>query len=176
MYKLLKIFLFASLAIFLTAMLPADYSSPQTNDTADDKLLKDITGSELQKVVDSYQGEKAVLINVWATWCAPCIKEFPEIVKLQRNYPDKLKVIFVSADFPGQRDAALEFLKEQKVDWTTYFKTGKDQQFIESLSKSWTGALPFTKVVGLNGDLVASWEQSASYEKFEHHVKTAINP
>lgn len=176
MYKLLKIFLFASLAIFLTAMLPADYSSLQSNDTADDKLLKDITGSELQKVVDSYQGEKAVLINVWATWCAPCIKEFPEIVKLQRNYPDKLKVIFVSADFPGQRDAALEFLKEQKVDWTTYFKTGKDQQFIESISKNWTGALPFTKVVDLNGDLVASWEQSASYEKFEHHVKTAINP
>jgi len=176
MKKSLKILLFGSLALFTMALLPADSISTQANDTADDKLLKDITGSELQKVVNSYQGEKAVLINVWATWCAPCIEEFPEIVKLQRNYPDKLKVIFVSADFPKQRDAALEFLKEQNVDWTTYFKTGKDQQFIESLSKKWTGALPFTKVIGLNGDLVSSWEQSASYEKFEHHVKTAINP
>ena len=176
MKKSLKILLFLSIAIFTMTMLPVNYMSAQTNETSDDKLLKDITGSELQKVIDSYQGEKAVLINVWATWCAPCIKEFPEIVKLQRNYPDNLKVIFVSADFPKQRDAALEFLKEQNVDWTTYFKTGKDQQFIESLSGNWTGALPFTKVIGLNGDLVASWEQSASYEKFEHHVKTAINP
>ncbi len=150
------------------------YSAPTT--TAEDTLLKDVTGSELQKIIDSYKGEKAVLVNIWATWCAPCVKEFPEIVKLQRNYPDDLKVIFVSADFPQQRDEALNFLKKQKVDWTTYFKTGKDQPFIESLSQEWTGALPFTKVIDMNGDLVASWEQSASYEKFEHHVKTAINP
>jgi len=150
------------------------YSAPTT--TAEDTLLKDVTGSELQKIIDSYKGEKVVLVNIWATWCAPCVKEFPEIVKLQRNYPDNLKVIFVSADFPQQRDEALNFLKKQEVDWTTYFKTGKDQPFIESLSQEWTGALPFTKVIDMNGDLVASWEQSASYEKFEHHVKTAINP
>ena len=140
-----------------------------------DDLLKDITGSELEEVIDSYRGEKAVLVNVWATWCAPCIEEFPEIVKLQRNYPEKLKVVFVSADFPGSRDKAMEFLKEQGVDWTTYFKTGKDQEFIESLSDNWTGALPFTKVIGIDGKTVDSWEQSASYQKFEKHVKTAIN-
>ena len=115
-----------------------------------------------------------MLVNIWATWCAPCIKEFPEIVELQHNYPDELKVIFVSADFPGQRPDALEFLKRQEVNWTTYFKTGKDQEFIESISSKWTGALPFTKVIARNGDLVASWEQSASYEKFERYVKTAI--
>ncbi len=145
------------------------------NSSADGTLLKDVTGDQLQDIINSYKGDKAVLVNIWATWCAPCVEEFPEIVKLQRNYSEELKVIFVSADFPDSRGRALTFLKEQGVDWTTYFKTGGDQEFIESLSDSWTGALPFSKIIGVNGEIVDSWEQSATYETFEKHVKTAIN-
>lgn len=139
------------------------------------ELLVDANGEELERIISSFTGEKAVLVNVWATWCAPCVEEFPEIVELQRNYPDRLKVIFVSADFPESRSRALEFLEKQGVDWTTYFKAGKDQPFIESLSEEWSGALPFTKIIGIEGDTVTSWEQSADYEKFEHYVKKAIN-
>ena len=164
-----------TLVLVMVGMLPTHQPIPNaTSNAQPDTLLKDVTATELQEVIASYRGEKAVLVNIWATWCAPCIKEFPEIVELQHNYPDELKVIFVSADFPEQRSDALEFLKRQEVNWTTYFKTGKDQEFIESISSKWTGALPFTKVIARNGDLVASWEQSASYEKFERHVKTAI--
>lgn len=140
------------------------------------ELLKDVTAEELQLIIKSYEGEKAVLVNIWATWCAPCVEEFPEIVKLQRKYPEKLKVIFVSADFEQNRDKALSFLRKQNVGWTTYFKTGKDQPFIESLSQDWTGALPFSKVIGINGKVVASWEQAASYSKFENYILIAINP
>ena len=139
-------------------------------------LLKDVTGQELQQVISKYKGDKAVLVNIWATWCAPCVEEFPEIVRLQNNYPEKLQVIFVSGDFDESRERALAFLKEQKVDWTTYFKIGDDQEFIEALSDKWTGALPFTKVIGINGEVINSWEQSADYEKFERHIKMAINP
>lgn len=156
------------------AFLPVNTSTTQ-QEPSTDPLLKNVTGAELQEVVNSYQGEKAVLINVWATWCAPCVEEFPEIVKLQRAYPEKLQVIFISADFPDSRARALAFLKKQEVDWTTYFKTGDDQEFIESISPNWTGALPFSKVIGVDGEVVASWEQAATYTKFERHVKTAIN-
>lgn len=139
------------------------------------ELLVDADGEKLSQIIDSYRGEKVVLINIWATWCAPCVEEFPDIVRLQRAYPGQLKVIFVSADFPESRERAIQFLEKHEVDWTTYFKTGKDQPFIESLSDEWSGALPFTKVIGKEGEVVASWEQSAEYEKFEHHVKKAIN-
>lgn len=110
-------------------------------------LLKEVTGEELKQLIHSYYGEKALLINVWATWCAPCIEEFPEIVKIQRKYEDELQVIFVSADFPDSRDRALKFLKKQQVNRTTYFKKGDNQQFIEALSEKWTGVLPFTKII-----------------------------
>lgn len=161
--------------IIILAAAPQESSGINPSAIADDSLLTDVTAEELQTIIDSYKGKKAVLINIWATWCAPCVEEFPEIVKLQRAYSDQLKVIFVSADFEESRDKALSFLKEQNVDWTTYFKKGKDQQFIESLSDEWTGALPFSKVIGRDGNVVASWEQAADYSKFERHIKTAIS-
>lgn len=166
---LMVVVVFTTAAVFVSQDQNISFAS---NDT----LLKDITADQLEGVIKSYRGEKVVLVNVWATWCAPCVEEFPEIVKLQRNYPDQLKVIFVSADFPAQREEAIQFLKKQNVDWTTYFKKGKDQEFIEAISSKWTGALPFTKIIDQKGNVVASWEQSADYEKFERHVKTAINP
>ncbi|WP_176466166.1 TlpA family protein disulfide reductase [Aliifodinibius salipaludis] len=141
----------------------------------DEELLKDVSANDIQEVISSYKGDKAVLINVWATWCAPCIEEFPHIVELQQKYEDDLHVVFVSADFPKQREKALEFLRAQNVDWPTYFKTGKDQPFIEALSDDWSGALPFTKILNNDGAVVASWEQGAGYEKFERFTKKAIN-
>lgn len=165
------------LSLVVIAMTSLTYGFPPEstiNTAPDDSLLKDVTPTELQQIVESYKGEKAVLVNIWATWCAPCIEEFPHIVDLQRKYSDELKVVFVSADFPDNRDRALKFLKEQNVDWTTYFKTGKDQPFIEALSEKWSGALPFTKILSKDGSVVSSWEQGADYERFERNVKNAI--
>jgi len=149
-------------------------ASVALSQSRENSLLKDVDGDDLQKIIESYEGKRAVLVNVWATWCAPCVEEFPGLVKLQREYPDQLRVVFVSADFPDSRGRALKFLKEQNVDWTTYFKTGSDQPFIEALSSTWSGALPYTKVIGKNGEVVTSWEQSADYEKFKRNVQTAI--
>jgi len=167
-----KVYIFQLLLLFTVFLFGSAFFSTLSN--SQNPLLKDVNGDALQKIIESYKGERAVLVNVWATWCAPCVEEFPELVKLQREFPEQLRVVFVSADFPDSRDRALQFLREQNVDWTTYFKTGNDQPFIEALSSTWSGALPFTKVLGKNGELVASWEQSADYEKFKQNVQTAI--
>lgn len=172
--SLYKVLFFVGIAIFVTTTFSFAQDS-NTQSLSSESLLQDVMGDELQEIIASYRGDKAVLVNVWATWCAPCIEEFPDIVELQRAYEDELQVIFVSADFPDSRDRALDFLREHNVDWTTYFKTGKDQPFIEALSEKWSGALPFTKIIGKDGKVVSSWEQSADYEKFEHHIKNAIN-
>lgn len=171
--RYLQISLGTLLVILLTAFAITDN---EAGSAKPDPLLKDVSATELKKIIESYEGERALLINVWATWCAPCIEEFPEIVKIQRKYEDRLRVIFISADFPDSRERALQFLEEQNVDWTTYFKTGDDQQFIETISDEWTGALPFTKILDEEGKVVASWENSASFSKFDNHVKQALNP
>ncbi|MDZ7715417.1 MAG: TlpA disulfide reductase family protein [Balneolaceae bacterium] len=137
--------------IFLGILLIG--ATPIDKQGIDDDLLKDVDAEQLKEIIKSYEGEKAVLINIWATWCAPCIEEFPE-----------------------SRDRALEFLKKQGVDWTTYFKTGKDNAFIEAVSEDWSGALPFTKIINKEGEVVSYWENSASFSKFEKHVNKALTP
>ena len=92
-------------------------------------------------------GARAVLLNVWATWCGPCREEFPELVHLGRAYrPRGLRLVLVSADFADQAGAARDFLRRQGVDFTTFLKTGDDMKFIDRLEPRWTGALPATFV------------------------------
>lgn len=142
--------------------------------TKSDSLLVNADIKQLQQVIGSYEGKKAVLVNIWATWCGPCVEEFPYVVKLQKKYPKRLKVLFVSADFETQRDRAVQFLKEQGVSWTTYFKTGDDQAFINGLEPEWSGSLPFTKVIGVDGREVAHWESKADFSTFERYAKQAM--
>ncbi|MDX1617149.1 MAG: TlpA disulfide reductase family protein [Balneolaceae bacterium] len=157
-------------AIFLLAISRQPLQAQQISDS---ELLKDIGGNEVPKVVNSYRGEKAVLVNIWATWCGPCKEEFPHIVKLQRKYDNRLKVIFISTDF--NRADAIDFLREHGVDWTTYYKTGKDQRFINAVSDKWTGAMPFTKIIDKEGNVIASWENKADFDTFDTNVKKALN-
>lgn len=72
---------------------------------ADDKPMKlaDLTG-------------KARLINLWATWCAPCVKEMPSLDRLQAAFPkDKFVVLPISLDGPSRAKVA-PFYKERKLD------------------------------------------------------------
>lgn len=144
------------------------------NQQAQPKLVN-LAADEIQPLINRYKGKKAVLINVWATWCGPCVEEFPHIVTLGEKYSDRLKVIFISADFADDRQRAIQFLKEQGVTYTTYFKSGKDQPFIEALSEDWSGALPFTKLLAKDGTKVVSWENSADFDTFEKNILKTIN-
>ena len=175
-----RLFFFMLLVVVVFSVMNCSNSPDEPEvKTANEKktpLLEDVDGEALQQIINSYKGKKAVLVNVWATWCVPCVEEFPEIVKIQRKYPKELRVIFVSADFPEDRSRAKKFLKDHNVDWTTYFKTAKDEAFINSLSKDWTGALPFSKIIDRKGNEVAHWENKASFDTFNKHVKQAIKP
>jgi thiol-disulfide isomerase/thioredoxin len=137
-------------------------------------LLQPISPTQIDSVIHQYQGKKAVLVNLWATWCGPCVEEFPYIVTLQQKYPDQLHVIFISGDFTAPYKVVPAFLKEHNVDWTTYLKTGDDQEFINALDSTWTGAMPFTKIYDKNGTVVARWENSADYDTFQNYVEKAI--
>lgn len=141
-----------------------------------DPVLIDADATEIMDVVRAEKGKQPVLINFWATWCAPCIEEFPYIMELKEEYEGEFKLIFVSGDFPQQRADAEVFLKEQGVDFTTYFKTGKDNEFIQTISSEWTGALPFTIIFDANGEVSSSWEGKAEKEQFESELIKVINP
>ena len=116
------------------------------------------------------------MINFWATYCAPCIEEFPMIVDLSNEYKDKgLKVYFVSADWSDREKEVLDFLKRQGFKGISFIKEeGNDNNFINEISKEWSGALPFTLVYDKNGNLSDFWEMEKNKNRFESAIIKAL--
>jgi thiol-disulfide isomerase/thioredoxin len=134
-----------------------------------------VSGPELMALVRSSEA-KAVLLNVWATWCRPCVEEFPELLKIRRDYKDKgLEVLLVSADFEDQREKMVSFLREQGVDFEVYFKTGKDAEFIDALNPRWEGALPATLLFDGKGEMVHFWNAKVTYEQLKDTLLAVLN-
>ena len=68
------------------------------------------TSFTINEKIKSYKGEKAVILNVWALWCVPCIEEFPMLVDFQNENIDL--EIFVSADFEDEYEKVKSLIKQ----------------------------------------------------------------
>ena len=132
------------------------------------------TSDQIMSKIKVLSGEKAVLLNIWALWCVPCVEEFPMIVDLGNSYND-LEVVFVSADFDDQIIEVESFLKRHGVDSISYIKGEKDEPFITGIHPDWTGSLPFTVVYAKNsGNIVDSWEGKHPRSRFKAAVDRAL--
>jgi thiol-disulfide isomerase/thioredoxin len=136
--------------------------------------VKPITSHEVSEIVGQFAGDKAVLINVWATWCIPCIEEFPYIVRVREEFKDDFEVIFISADFPEVTERVEAFLADHNVSWQTYLKNDRDEPFIDAVWTEWTGAIPATVVYTRSGEFMTAFERPATYEEFRELAIKAI--
>jgi len=133
--------------------------------------------AEIQTLFDSLKG-KVVMVNFWATWCPPCVKEFPELVKLRNDYKDMdFELVFISLDEASELDKKLKpFLKKQGVDFTSYLGIfPKPEELMEFIDKKWQGEIPVTYVYDKEGQLKAQFMGSKTYEQFETEVKKLVN-
>lgn len=131
----------------------------------------DLTPAQLQE--ELRKASVPVVVNVWATWCRPCVEEFPEILEFARKHPGNVKVMLVSADFSSRRELVEKFLRERGVGFVTYLKQGSDEAFVEALSPQWSGALPATFVFAPGGKLVTWFERQITKAELEDAVKKA---
>ena len=116
--------------------------------------------SNAQKIqtmtLDQIQNEMATpsntikVFNFWATWCGPCIRELPHLEKV--NSMNDVEVILVSMDYPDARDKVENFIVKKDLSSKVVMLKIKDMDhFMESIDKSWTGAIPATLIVGTDG-------------------------
>ena len=134
-----------------------------------------VTSADLLDRVANDPG-RAVLVNVWATWCVPCREEFPDLVRLRRDLESQgFELYLVSADFDLEDDGVREFLAEQGVDFPTFFKDEKDMPFIETMNPEWSGALPASFLYDDTGRLVHFWQGKASYDEFHAEIQSILN-
>jgi cytochrome c biogenesis protein CcmG/thiol:disulfide interchange protein DsbE len=122
----------------------------KVGDDAPDFALDDLDGA--RQSLGSFEGTKVVLLNFWATWCAPCRKEMPLFVALQREYASRgLQIIAASADDPEMRPAVVKYASESKLGFPIWVGATPDD-----LARFGFGAaIPATVVVGRDGKIAA---------------------
>ena len=126
----------------------ADWASEPVN-------LDLITEAGIKNLLKN-DSDKLRLINVWATWCGPCVMEFPDFITMNRMYRGRdFELITISADEPAKKDKALQFLKKKQASTTNYiFSIDDKYKLIEAIDPKWQGALPYTILVEPGGKIV----------------------
>ena len=100
--------------------------------------------------------DQLLLVNLWASWCGPCVAEMPELVTMHRMYRGrKVKLVTISMDLADKRAEALKVLKDNHVSTSNYLLQTEDRdKFAEALDKDWPGPLPYTLLIAPGGKIL----------------------
>jgi thiol-disulfide isomerase/thioredoxin len=133
--------------------------------------LPTVDEAGFRKLVNSSRG-KVLLVDFWATWCAPCRAEMPQLVKLAaRLAPRVFQLITISADDAEKDATAADFLKTYGAPTPAYRKQAEDDdKFINSIDPKWGGALPALFLFDKTGRKVQSFIGEVSMQEVEAAV------
>jgi len=122
-------------------------AEPVTVELVDAQGLKSLRTSDSGKVR---------LISFWATWCGPCVTEFPDLITINRMYRHRaFELITISANYPDEQKEVLAFLKKQQASGRNLLFGETDKyKLMEAFDPKWNGALPYSVLLGPNGDVI----------------------
>ena len=133
---------------------------------APDFALPLTDGSEA-KLSELLQDKEVVVLNIFASWCGPCEREFPEIEKVYRKYKDKMEVVAVSGDLMLD---TMDDMVKYKEEHSLSFPVGMKNESIDSLK---IGGFPTTYIIDRNGNIVFS--QSGGFRSEEDFEKVVTS-
>ena len=120
--------------------------------------------------------DKTYVLNFWATWCAPCVKELPHFEEVNKEFKDKnTEVILVSLDFPSQIESKLKpYLKKNKIkSRVILLDDSKMNTWVPKVSEQWDGGIPATLIV--NSSNYNFYPKPFEKEELHIEINKAIN-
>ncbi|MDC1465390.1 TlpA family protein disulfide reductase [Polaribacter sp.] len=126
---------------------------------------------ELKPLLEQ-KGDKVYVVNFWATWCAPCVKELPAFEKLKSVYAAKgVEVLLVSLDFPKQiNKRVIPFIAKKNLQSkVVLLDNGKDDSWFKAIDSIWSGAIPATLIYTKNKRNF--YEQSFDFASLEAELQ-----
>ncbi len=118
------------------------------------------------QTLEDYRGN-VIVLNFWATWCAPCIKEMPELERLQNDFRDKGLVVIALSD--ESREKLLKFSSNQKYDFTTVYN-----RQIEWIEISMGTARPLNLIIDRDGIIKGYFTGAREYDFFEKQIRELL--
>jgi peroxiredoxin len=115
-----------------------------------------VTASQLAELSKNAGTNKLLLVDFWATWCAPCMEEFSDLEKMVRMYAKRpLQIVTVSINNPDEKQFVLKFLQEQHAINRNLLFDGNDSgDAVKAFGTDWAGGLPYTVLIGTNGEVL----------------------
>jgi thiol-disulfide isomerase/thioredoxin len=162
-------------ALFICALCAGVKTLPaQNKNTLPSVEPIDVKG--IEHLVHARNG-KILFLNVWATWCRPCVEEFPDLVKLYNDYQNAgVDIAAISVDYPDEVDSKiLPFLVSQHVPFKVYVANiKKDEDLINELNPSWSGAVPATFIFDASGKQRAFMFGQKTLRIFKAEIDTVL--
>ena len=101
----------------------------------------------LQKILET-KSDQIQVINFWATWCAPCVKELPLLEKLNAQKDLNTKITLINLDYADKLDKVNEFIARKNIQSEVLLLDDIDyNSWIDKVDKSWGGAIPATLII-----------------------------
>ena len=178
-----KLAIFGMLMLFITCKdkgsisADPDLIDPQVSGIAEnivDSPIPSYDFDEFSKLLKK-NNDTTYVINFWATWCKPCIKELPAFEKLNDEYSSKkVKVILASLDFPKQLNSHLiPFIEKYQIRSEVVFLNDPDaNSWIPKVDTTWTGAIPATIIY--NSKNRKFYERTFSFDELTQEINSII--
>ncbi len=134
---------------FILPTAPPQVQSMDLNTAIVDTIPYEILNSyqDLEKLISSAPDKEKLVINFWATWCGPCVKELPFFEALAKTNEDKnLRIVLVSLDFVDQLEKRfVPFIKKHELASELYvLNDPNENKWIDKVDPSWSGTIPAT--------------------------------
>ncbi len=154
----------------LKVLATPDQIAPQPNVIGNDSelVLKDLFGAE-QKL-SALRG-RVVVLNFWATWCGPCVKEMPDLAAIQNQYAALgVQVVGAAADTLAEQKEVRKFITDQKINFPIWLGATTEDMARFGLGP----ALPGTVIIGRDGKIVAVYRGVIKPEDLKKQLDTLI--
>lgn len=140
-------------------------------------IVEEINKTKLEKLIKNRKG-KILFLNVWASWCPPCKKEFPDIVKLAEKYKKgKVEIIGLSVDDRSDLETeVIPFLEKNNVNFKVYIHNfEKVEDLINFLNPQWKGEIPTTFIYDTKGIQRKFIIGMRDFDSFDSAIKEVLN-
>jgi thiol-disulfide isomerase/thioredoxin len=135
-----------------------------------------VTPQQLRSVLEQEQGN-VVVLNLWGSWCTPCLKEIPDLVALEQELAERgVVVIGLGMDEPDTLDTLVEPFREKHFPgFRTYLRDAPDMDSVVSIvDPAWNELLPTTYLIDRDGNVVKRIQGKRSREQFRAEIEPLL--